>query len=220
VLAPMAAAQGFGDRGDGTAVDDQSQASVSIAGFAGGAWRTLNSDGRVAVPISSFDTPVFYSIGEIDVETGSQTDMVEVAWWEIVLADRHLLQFVYRTETGKQFVPFGAKENGSLIQAFTYEMGPDGNGVDFRGWVDSAFWTELTISYSYDGGQTVFSDPKIYDPAGTDPWNGADAHHLGLALPGDGVNWMQATYVVEVIPAPASAIALLAPGAMFFRRRR
>lgn len=220
VAAPFAAAQGFGDRGDGTAIRDDSQATVSIAGFAGGQWRTLNSDGRVAVTKSHFDNPEFFSIGQMDVETGSQTDEVEVAWWERVLPSGHFVQFVYQTANGKQFVPFGAKENGSLIQAYTYEMGTNGNTIDFRHWVDSVLWNELTISYSSDGGQTVFSDPTIYDPIGGNAWGGGDSEHFGLAVPGDGVNWIQATYKIDVVPAPATAAALLVPGALLLRRRR
>jgi len=219
-LAPFAAAQGFGDRGDGTAIRDDSEATVSIAGFAGNAWRTLNSDGRVPVGKSSFDSPMFVSIGEMDVETTGQTDEVEVAWWERMLPTEHLIQFVYRTVNGKQFVPFGAKEGGSPILAYTYEMGTNGDVIDFRAWVDSVLWEELTISYSYDGGQTVFSDPTIYDPLGGGAWGGGDAEHLGLAIPGDGVNWIQATYKITIIPAPAGALALLGPGALLFRRRR
>jgi hypothetical protein len=219
-LASIASAQGYGDRGEADAIRDTSEATLDIAGFAGGAWRTLNSDGRVAVPVSEFFAPEFHAIGKIDVESGAQTDIVEAAWWELTLPNEHLVQFIYKTQGGMQFVPFGAKESGNAIMAYTYEMGRDGNGIDFRSWVDDVFLHELKISYSSDGGQTVFSDPTLYDPVGSDAWSGSDAEHLGLAFPGDGVNWIQATYTIEIVPAPASATALLAPGLLLLRRRR
>lgn len=220
LIAPMAIAQDYGDRGSDSAIKDNSEAGVRVVGFAGGAWRTINSDGYVSIPISSVSDPEFHAIGEIDVETSGETDVVEVAWWELALPNEHYVQFVYRTQNEMQFVPFGSKEGGSLIQAYTYEMGGNGNGIDFRAWVTSVQWDELTISYSYDGGQTVFSDPTIYDPIGGGNWNGTDDEHFGLAFPGDGVNWIEATYKVTVVPAPASAALLVGPGALLLRRRR
>ncbi|VAX42471.1 hypothetical protein MNBD_PLANCTO03-1231, partial [hydrothermal vent metagenome] len=106
-------------------------------------------------------------------------------------------------------------------QAYSYEMGADGNGLDFLNWVTDVTLEELTISYSYDGGQTVFSDPTIFDPINGENWKyGTDDLHLGLAFPGDGVNWIQASYKITVVPAPATAVALLGAGLIGFRRRR
>jgi len=222
VITPLASAMDFTDRGSDPAIKFNSETSAAIVGFAGGDWRLLNLDGHAPVKISSISDPQWTPIGEIDVETGAETDIVEVAWWELALPTERFVQFVYRTQEGSQFVPFGAKENGSTIQAFTYEMGGDGNGIDWMNWVDSVFWRELTLSYSTDGGETVFSDPTLYDPVGESQWGGTDENHFGLGFPGDGVNWIQATYKIEVVPvpAPASALALLGPGAMLLRRRR
>lgn len=221
LLAPVALAQDYGDRGDGdNSISPSSEASVRLVGFAGGAWRTLNSDGHTAIPVSSFDQQQFYTIGQIEVESDGRTDTVEAGWWEIALPTERFVQIVFRTENGGQFVPFNSKLNGQAIQAYTYEMGGDGNGIDFLPWVDLAMWEELTVSYSSDGGQTVFSDPSIHDPIGNSPWNGTDAEHLGLAFPGDGVNWMQVTYKFEAIPAPATAVALVMPAGLLLRRRR
>jgi hypothetical protein len=217
-LAPVALAQDYGDRDSDSAVRDDAVASVQIVGFAGGSWRTLNADGHAPVAISSFIDPEFHSIGEMVVETTGETDVVEAAWWELILPTEHFVQFVFRTQEGNQFVPFNAKKNGQNIQAFTYEVGADGDGIDFRHWVDSVGLSELTISYSYDGGQTVFADPTIHDPLGDDPWSGTDDMHLGLAFPGEGVNWLQVTYKIGVVPAPAT-VALLAPVLMLRRRR-
>jgi len=221
LLAPFAAAQDYGDRGSGEFLTADSAVSVSIVGFAGGQWRTLTTEPDQSVPHSSFDSPMFVEVGEISVETTGQTDVVEAAWWASDLPTGNFLNFVMRTQEGHDFVPFGAKKNGSLIQAFSYEIGGNGDGVDYRNWVDLVLWDELTISYSSDGGQTVFSDPTIEDPIAGGNWiGGTDDLHLGLSLPGDGVNWIQASYKITVIPTPASALALLGAGAVAFRRRR
>jgi hypothetical protein len=220
LLAPAALAQDYGDRGDGeAAIRANSEAAVQLVGFAGGAWRTLNADGHTAVRASSFSSQQFYTIGEVEVDAGG-TDMVEAGWWEIVLPTESFVQVVFRSQNGGQFVPFNSKLNGQNIQAYTYEMGGDGNGIDFLPWITSVTWEELTVSYSSDGGQTVFSDPTIHDPIGNSPWDGTDSEHLGLAFPGDGVNWMQVTYKFEAIPAPATTMALLIPGGLLLRRRR
>ena len=220
IVAPFAAAQDYGDRGAGFLTADAA-VSASVVGFAGGQWRTLNTEPTQSVPISSFDNPMFVEVGEINVETTGQTDVVEAGWWHQSLPGGEFIRFVVRTQDGHDFVPFGAKKNGSLIQAYTYEMGGDGNGLDFRNWVTDVSWDELPISYSYDGGQTVFSDPTVEDPFSGGDWvSGTDTLHLGLALPGDGVNWIQASYKVTVVPAPASGVAFLGAGALAFRRRR
>lgn len=220
VLGPLATAQDYGDRDSDTVVRTDSVVTASIVGFAGGDWHALNADGYAEVPISSYNSPVFVDIGQIEVETTGQTDVVEAAWSEVVFPDGRYLHFTYRTQNGLQFVPFSAEIGGQPIQAYTYEMGGDGNGVDFRWWVSQVLWEELTISYSSDGGQTVFSDPTIYDPISGAAWGGTDALHLGLAFPGDGVNWIQATYKIDAVPAPASALLMLGGGAMALRRRR
>ncbi|HZW10978.1 MAG TPA: hypothetical protein VFF69_13835 [Phycisphaerales bacterium] len=220
LLAPVALAQDYGDgRADGDAIRDSSEATVRLVGFAGGAWRTLNSDGHTSIPVSSFANQQFYTIGQVEVDSGA-TDTVEAGWWEIALPTERFVQVVFRSENGGQFVPFNAKLNGQTVQAYTYEMGGDGDGIDFLPWVTSVLWDELTVSYSSDGGQTVYSDPTIHDPIGASAWDGTDSEHLGLAFPGDGVNWMQVTYKFEAIPAPASAVALLVPGGLLLRRRR
>ncbi|MBK7404830.1 MAG: hypothetical protein IPJ41_09405 [Phycisphaerales bacterium] len=220
-LASLAAAQDYGDRNSEYSVKPTSEASLTIGGFANGNWQVLNAGGDVGVPISDRSNPMFVELGKIDVETSAQTDVVEAAWWESILPTGQYLQFVYRTQGGHDFVPFGAKKGGKLIQAYAYQMGADGNGVDFYNWVTHVDWQELDISYSYDGGQTVFSDPTIYNPIGEDAaWNGTDNMHLGLAFPGDGVNWIQASYKISPVPAPASALALLLPALGAYRRRR
>lgn len=218
--APLAAAQDFGDRGDGMSVRSNSKASVSIAGFAGGDWNVINADGRVEVPISEYGNLQFMDIGKIQVNTTGQTDNVEAAWSEVILPNGRFIEFTYRTVNGLQFVPFGSSVDGSLIQAYTYEMGADGNGIDFLNWVSYVDWEELTISYSFDGGQTVFSDPTIFDPIGNESWNGTDDLHLGLAFPGDGVNWIRASYKIEAVPTPATLSLLVGGGVMALRRRR
>lgn len=220
MVAPIAAAQDYGDRNDDTAVRDNAVVTAGFVGFSGGDWHVLNSGGHTEVPVSEISDPEFTPIGEIQVETSAETDVVEVAWWEAVLPAGRFIQFVMRTQEGHDFVPFGSKLGGKAIQAYTYEMGGDGNGLDFRQWVDFVLWDELTISYSYDGGQTVFADPTIYDPIGEQNWDGTDDLHLGLVIPGDGVNWIQASYKIEAVPAPSALAVLLAPGVAMLRRRR
>ena len=216
-----ASAQDYGDGSrDASMFHINAEISASIVGFAGGDWHTLNSNPDASIPRSTFDAPMFVPIGEIEVDTTGDTDNVEAAWWHQNLAGEDYIRFVLRTENGNEFVPFGSKTGGSTIQAYSYELGGNGNGIDFRWWVQHVDWQELTISYSYDGGQTVFSDPTINDPIGGANWDGIDDLHLGLALPGDGVNWIQASYKVTAVPAPASAFALLGAGALGLRRRR
>lgn len=220
-LASLAAAQDYGDRGSEYSIKPSSTASLSIGGFAGGAWQLLNESGNVEVAVSDRANPMFVELGRIDVETSGQTDVVEAAWYETILPSGQFVQFVYRTQDGHDFIPFGAKKGGKLIQAYSYQLGADGNGIDFYNWVTHVDLEELTISYSYDGGQTVFSDPTIYNPIGEGAdWSGVDSLHLGLAFPGDGVNWIQASYKIGPVPAPASALALLLPALGAFRRRR
>ena len=220
VLAPFAAAQDYGDREEAF-LKNNAAVSASIAGFAGGEWRTLNTDAGKFVPRSSFDNPMFVDVGEIAVGGGGQTDTVEAAWWDLQVPEGTFIKFVMRTQNGHDFVPFGATKDGDEIQAYSYEMGGDGNGLDFLNWVTDVTLEELTISYSYDGGQTVFSDPTISDPLNGGNWiDGTDDLHLGLAFPGDGVNWIQASYKITVVPAPATAVALLGAGLIGFRRRR
>jgi hypothetical protein len=221
ILAPFAAAQDYGDRDSTDFLRDNAAVDASIVGFAGGEWRTLNTDAGRFVKRSSFDNPMFVEVGEIDVETNGETDMVEAAWWDLQVPTGVYIQFVMRTQNGGEFVPFGSTKDGDTVQAYSYEMGGNGDGIDFRNWVTDVIWEELTISYSYDGGQTVFTDPTISDPINGGDWSyGTDSLHLGLAFPGDGVNWIQASYKIELIPAPASAMALLGAGAFAFRRRR
>ncbi len=220
LLAPFAAAQDYGDR-EVDFLRDNAAVSASIVGFAGGEWRTLNTDAGAIVPHSSFDDPMFVDVGEIAVDGGGQTDTVEAAWWDLQVPEGIFIKFVLRTQNGNDFVPFGSTKDGDPIQAYSYEMGGDGNGIDFRNWVTDVTWEELTISYSFDGGQTVFSDPTIDDPINGGNWiDGIDDLHLGLAFPGDGVNWIQASYKISVVPAPASAALLLGAGLIGFRRRR
>lgn len=220
--ASLASAQDYGDtRGAGdNYFGNNSEIHVSVVGFAGGDWRTLNSEPTAGVPRSTFDDPMFVDVGDIEVQTTGQTDTVEAAWWYQQLGDGEYLRLILRTQDGHEFVPFGSKKNNSLIQAYTYEVGADGSGFDFRDWVTDLDWEELTISYSYDGGQTVFSDPTIHDPDGAGDWDGTDDLHLGLVFPGDGVNWIQASYKFTAVPAPASLAALLGAGALAARRRR
>lgn len=223
IASPLAMAQDYGDQRDtvDNAIRDDAVVSGSIAGFAGGNWELLNNNGYVEVPKSSFDDPQFTELGEIETDQGTGTDTVEAAWWDVVLPEGTFLKMVFRTQNGSQFVPFGSTKNGNDINAYTYEMGGDGNGVDLRSWVTSFVWKELTVSYSFDGGQTVFSDPTIPDPIGDGTqWDGTDAEHLGLAFPGDGVNWIQASYRYEAVPTPGSAMALLLSGGLFASRRR
>lgn len=212
-------AQDYGDRGDDDATFSDSVASVNISGFAGGDWDVLNSGGHAEVLKSDLNDPEYVDIGEIEVDEGT-FDTVEAAWWEVILPDGHFVQLVLRTVSGTGFVPFNSHSNGDRITAFTYELGGDGNGLDFRPWVDSIKWRELQVSYSADGGQNVFSDPTIFDPIGNAEWDGTDDHHLGLAFPGDGINWIQATYLIEPVPAPATLAVLLVPGGLLLGRRR
>ncbi len=224
IASPMAMAQDYGDQrdaGGGNAFKDNSTISASIVGFAGSDWQLLNDEGYVEVTKSSFDDPQFTEIGSIETDQGTSTDVVEAAWWDVSLPEGNFVKIIFRTQNGSQFVPFGSTKNGNDINAYTYEMGGDGNGLDPRSWVTSLFWRELTVSYSFDGGQTVFSDPTIPDPIGDGTqWDGTDAEHLGLAFPGDGVNWIQASYRYEAVPTPGSAMALLLSGGLLASRRR
>lgn len=218
--AGSASAQDYGDHRNADELFKPGAAvSVSIAGFAGGSWRTLSTEPDASVPRSSFDDPMFVDVGHVQVDSGAQ-DTVEAAWWYQQVGGSDYIRLTVRTQNGADFVPFASKKGGSLIQAYTYEMGANGDGIDFRNWVTNLDWQDLTISYSYDGGQTVFSDPTIHDPIGESNWDGTDALHLGLALPGDGINWIQATYKFVAIPAPSSLAALLGAGALAARRRR
>lgn len=218
-VASIAGAQDFGDRDTGTTIREDSTVSAGIVAFAGGQWDVINADGHAEVPISPFDNQMFVDIGHIQTDAG-QADMVQAAWSEVVLPNGRFVEFTWRTENGNQFVPFAAQLNGNPIQAYSYEVGGNGNGVDFRHWVTDVKWEELTISYSFDGGQTVFSDPTIIDPIGGSSWDGTDEMHLGLAFPGDGVNWIRASYTVDVIPAPAGMLVLMGGGMAALRRRR
>ena len=223
VAAPIALAQDYGDGGrdsTGDVFKNNSQVSAAIAGFTGSNWELLNDGGPTSVQKSSFDDPQFVDIGQIAVDDGTVSDPIEVAWWDVTLPEGTFVKMIFRTQSGSGFVPFNATKNGNAIDAYTYEMGGDGNGLDLRAWVTSFVWKELTVSYSLDGGQTVFSDPTIHDPIGTGQWDGTDAEHLGLAFPGDGVNWIQASYRYEAIPAPATVAALLIPGGLLLGRRR
>lgn len=219
VAASVAGAQDFGDRDAGTTIRDDATVSAGIVAFAGGQWDVINADGYAEVPISAFDNQMFVDIGTIQTDSGSGA-MVQAAWSEVPLPNARFVEFTFRTTNGAQFVPFNSKIGGNNIQAYSYEVGGDGNGIDFRHWVSEVKWEELTISYSFDGGQTVFSDPTIFDPINGDPWDGTDDMHLGLAFPGDGVNWIRASYGIDVVPAPASILVLMGGGVAAMRRRR
>lgn len=218
-VASLASAQDYGDRNNDSTIRDDSVVSAGIVAFAGGQWDVINADGYAEVPISPFDNQMFVDIGHIETDSGQHSN-VQAAWSEVNLPNGRFVEFTFRTDNGGQFVPFGATLDGDAVQAYTYEVGGDGNGIDFRHWVSEVQWEELTISYSFDGGQTVFSDPTIIDPNGGNPWDGTDDEHLGLAFPGDGVNWILASYKVNVIPAPAGLVVLLGGGAAALRRRR
>lgn len=216
-----ASAQGdhYGDR-TSDAVANNSVATVSLVGFAGGQFRTLNSEGDAPVPVSTFDDPKFYSIGTNTVPNPSQEDILEAAWYEVVNPQGQFVQLVIRSRNGKQFVPVGTKVDGHTVQAFSYELGGDGNGIDWKGWISHVSWTEYVINYSTDGGQTAYSDPTIYDPIGDSHWNGIDVLHLGLEVPGSGVNWIQVNYKIGVVPAPGALTGLAIAGGLLARRRR
>ena len=218
VVGSVANAQ-YGDRDNGSTIRDDSIVTAGIVAFAGGEWDVINADGYAEVPISPFDNQMFVDIGNIQTDSGDLA-MVQVAWSEVALPNERLVEFTYRTENGEEFVPFNSTLNGNEIQAYSYEVGGDGNGIDFRHWVTAVKWEELTISYSFDGGQTVFSDPTIFDPINGADWDGTDNLHLGLAFPGDGVNWIRASYTIDVIPAPASLFVLMGGGMAAMRRRR
>lgn len=209
----------FGDRDDGSTIRDDAVVTAGIVAFAGGQWDVINADGYAEVPISAFDNQMFVDIGNIQTDSGDSA-MVQAAWSEVALPNGRFVEFTYRTENGEQFVPFGSALDGDEIEAYSYEVGGDGNGIDFRHWVSAVKWEELTISYSFDGGQTVFSDPTIFDPINGADWDGTDNLHLGLAFPGDGVNWIRASYGVDVIPAPAGLFVLMGGGMAAMRRRR
>ena len=217
--ASLAGAQDFGDRDTVSTIRDDSTVSASIVAFAGGQWDVINADGHAEVPISAFDNPMFIDIGHIQTDSGNGA-MVQAAWSEVPLPNGRFVEFTFRTKNGAQFVPFGSDSGGDDIQVYSYEMGGDGNGIDFRHWVSEVKWEELTISYSFDGGQTVFSDPTIVDPINGAPWDGTDDMHLGLAFPGDGVNWIRASYAIDVVPAPAGVLVLMGGGLAALRRRR
>ncbi|MCC7388418.1 MAG: hypothetical protein IT431_06580 [Phycisphaerales bacterium] len=224
VLAGVAASGAWAqDYGDGRGAEElfkpDSKISATVSGFAGGSWRVLTTEPDANIPRSSFDNPMFVDIGDVVVDSGS-VDTVEAAWWHQEVSGGNYIRLTMRTENGTEFVPFGAKKNGGTIQAYSYELGGNGNGLDFRQWVTDVDWEQLTISYSYDGGQTVFSDPTIHDPLSGGNWDGTDDLHLGLALPGDGVNWVQVSYKFSAIPTPGSAAVLLGAGALAARRRR
>ncbi|VAX42633.1 hypothetical protein MNBD_PLANCTO03-1482, partial [hydrothermal vent metagenome] len=123
VLAPLALAQDYGDREMDDFMRDKAAVDISIVGFAGGEWRTLNTDAGKLVKRSSFDNPMFVDVGEIEVEGGGQTDTVEAAWWDIQVPEGTFLNFVMRTQNGNDFVPFGATKGGDEIQAYSYEIG-------------------------------------------------------------------------------------------------
>ncbi len=209
----------FGDRDNGSTIRDDSIVTAGIVAFAGGEWDVINADGYAEVPISAFDNQMFIDIGNIQTDSGDSA-MVQAAWSEVELPNGRFVEFTYRTENGEQFVPFNSTLNGNEIQAYSYEVGGDGNGIDFRDWVTAVKWEELTISYSFDGGQTVFSDPTIFDPINGADWDGTDNMHLGLAFPGDGVNWIRASYTIDVVPAPAGLFVLVGGGMAALRRRR
>ncbi|MCL4741677.1 MAG: hypothetical protein KJZ54_05670 [Phycisphaerales bacterium] len=209
----------YGDR-TSDAVANNSVATVSLVGFAGGQFRTLNSEGDAPVPVSTFDDPKFYSIGTNTVPNPSQEDVLEAAWYEVVNPQGHFVQLVIRSRNGKQFVPVGTQVDGHTVQAFSYELGGDGNGIDWKGWVSHVSWTEYVINYSTDGGQTAYSDPTIQDPIGGAHWNGIDVLHLGLEVPGSGVNWIQVNYKIGVVPAPGALTGLALAGGLLARRRR
>lgn len=217
--ASVAGAQDFGDRDAGTTIRDDSTVSAGIVAFAGGQWDVINADGYAEVPISAFDNQMFVDIGTVQTDAGNGA-MVQAAWSEVPLPNARFVEFTFRTANGGQFLPFNSSIGGDNIQAYSYEVGGDGNGIDFRHWVSEVKWEELTISYSFDGGQTVFSDPTIFDPPEGDPWDGTDDNHLGLAFPGDGVNWIRASYGIDVVPAPASILVLMGGGVAAMRRRR
>ena len=224
VLAGIAASGAWAqDYGDGRGAEDyfrfNAEIGVSVSGFAGGAWRVLTTEPDASIPRSSFNDPMFVDIGEVVVDSGTR-DTVEAAWWYQEVSGGNYIKLTMRTENGMEFVPFGAKKNGSTIQAYSYELGGNGNGIDFLNWVTDLSWDQLSISYSYDGGQTVYSDPTIHDPLGGGNWDGTDDLHMGLAFPGDGVNWIQASYKFTAVPTPGSAMALLGAGVLAARRRR
>lgn len=220
IAASAASAQDYGDgRGADEYFMPNAEISVSLSGFAGGAWRVLTNEPDASIPRSSFSNPMFVDVGEVVVDSGAR-DTVEAAWWHQEIGGSQYIRMTMRTQNGGEFVPFAAKSGGSLIQAYSYEVGGNGNGFDFRPWITDLSWDQLTISYSYDGGQTVFSDPTIHDPISGGNWDGTDDLHMGLALPGDGVNWIQASYKFTAVPAPASVMALLGAGALAARRRR
>lgn len=221
IASSLASAQDYGDT-RGTADEyfkPTAEVSVNISGFAGGSWHTLTTEPGAVVARSTFDDPMFVDVGEVAVDSGT-LDTVEAAWWHQEIGDADYVRLVLRTQGGSEFVPFGSKTSGSTIQAYSYELGGNGDGLDFRNWVTDVNWEELSISYSYDGGQTVFSDPAIDQPIGDANWGGTDDLHLGLAFPGDGVNWMQISYKFTAVPAPTSLAALLGAGLVATRRRR
>jgi hypothetical protein len=219
--APLACAQDYGDRDIGAdrTIRDNSVVSASVVAFAGNQWNVINADGHAEVQISEYDNPMFVDIGRVRTDSGEHEN-VQVSWSEVRLPSGRYVEFTFRTEGGGQFVPFNSNINGNRIQAYSYEIGGDGNGIDFRAFVTEVFWEELTISYSPDGGQTVFSDPTIFDPLNGAPWDGTDDNHFGLAFPGDGVNWIRASYKIDVVPAPGTAALLAAGGLLGLRRRR
>ena len=210
----------YGDRTLG-AVANNSVATVSLVGFAGGQFRSLNSRGDAPVPVSSFENPVFHSIGTNTAPNPNQEDTLEAAWYEVVNPQGQFVQLIIRSRNGKPFVPVGTKVDGHTVQAFSYELGGDGNGIDWKANISHVAWTEFVINYSTDGGQTAYSDPIIHDPLGGAHWNGIDVLHLGLEVPGSGVNWIQVNYKIDVVPAPGTLAGLtLAAGFLARRRRR
>ena len=219
-IAGVASAQDYGDRVS-DAVKESSEASVVLSGFSGGSWHAMNSLGYIGVP-KSVDpfSPVYYDVGETPAERVQDRDTVEVAWWESIIPAGRYVNFVMRTEEGHEFVPFGTDFAGSPVLAYSLELGGDGDGVDWRAWIDAVYVEEVTTSYSIDGGQTVYSDPTIFDPFGGLSWDGTDDSHLGLALPGDGVNWIQVSYKINPVPAPGVGMALAVFGGLAAARRR
>ncbi|MCW5776800.1 MAG: PEP-CTERM sorting domain-containing protein [Phycisphaeraceae bacterium] len=221
--APLAFAEDgdhYGDRMVGGAVKGSSVATVSLVGFAGGQFRALNSEGDSPVPVSSFETPQFYSIGKNTTANPTQEDILEAAWYEVVNPQGHFVHMIIRSREGKQFVPLGTTIDGFTVQAFSYELGGDGNGIDWRDWVTHVGVKELVTFYSTDGGTSVYSDPTIHDPFGGGHWNGIDVMHWGLEVPGSGVNWLQVSYKIDVVPAPGTLAGLTLAGGILSRRRR